>query len=413
MDLSFAFQRVGLAVALGLLVGLQREISESKLAGIRTYPLITVFGALMALMVPQAGGWVVAAGAISVVALLIIGNVMKMRGGIVDPGLTGEMSVLVMYAVGAYLVLGYASVAVAIGAAVALLNYLRDPLHGLVKRIGPRDLAAMMQFVLIALIILPVLPNKAYGPFLVLNPHKIWWMVVLIVAMSLVGYIAYKLFGAHAGALLGGVLGGMVSSTATTVSYSQRTKHVPDAVPLAAVVIMIASTIAFARVMFWMGVAAPGQFRTMAPPMIAMFALMAGLAAIAWFKAPRGDANLPEHENPTQLKGALLFAGLYAAVIFAVAATKHYFGNKGLYPLAIISGLTDMDAITLSASQLVHDGKLAANVGWRLVLLAALSNNVFKAIMAISLAHRSLAPRLILMFGISLVAGIIILFAWP
>lgn len=408
------FQRVAIALALGLLVGLQRERVESKLAGIRTFPLITAAGALAALIsVHLGGGYVVAAGALAVMAAFVVGNVLKMRNGDGDPGLTTEIAGLVMYILGAYCVVGHTAVALVVGGLVALLLHHRDLLHGLVDRIGARDLSAIMQFVLIALVILPILPDRTYGPFQVINPHKIWLMVVLIVAISLGGYVAYKLFGAAAGTLLGGVLGGLISSTATSVSYARRTKDAPDAAPLAAVVIVIASAVSFARVIVEVAVVAPGKLGEMVAPLAAMFVFMSLLAAVAYLTSRRAKADLPEQGNPAELRSALVFGALYAIVILAVAITKHYFGNRGLFVVAVMSGLTDMDAITLSTAQLVHDGRLGPKIGWQVILTASLANTVFKAAVVCSLAHRRLAVRIVVFFALVVAFGLVALFFWP
>lgn len=408
------FQRVAVALALGLLVGLQRERAESKLAGIRTFPLITAAGALAALISMHfGGGWVVAAGAIAVMVAFVTGNLMKMRDGDHDPGLTTEMAGLVMYILGAYCMVGHTAVALVVGGLVALLLHHRDLLHGLVNRIGARDLSAIMQFVLIALVILPILPDRTFGPFRVINPHKIWLMVVLIVGISLGGYVAYKLFGAAAGTLLGGILGGLISSTATSVSYARRTKDAPEAAPLAAVVIVIASAVSFARVIVEVAVVAPTKLGSMIAPLAAMLLFMSLLAAVAYVSGGRDKADLPEQGNPAELKSALVFGALYAAVILAVAITKHYFGNRGLFVVAVVSGLTDMDAITLSTAQFVHDGRLAPKTGWQVILTASLANTVFKAAVVCSLAHRRLAVRILLFFALVVAFGLAALFLWP
>ncbi|MCX6907119.1 MAG: MgtC/SapB family protein, partial [Verrucomicrobia bacterium] len=224
MELQRTFYLLGIALGLGLLVGLQRERSSAaRLAGFRTFPIITVFGTVCALLAQQFGGWVLAAGFLAISAVAFTGCQAKMKLGEPEPSLITEMSILLMYAVGAYLTVGPTAVAVTIGGGVAVLLYLKPQLHGLATKIGEADFRAVMQFVLISLVILPVLPNQAYGPYEVLNPHRIWLFVVFIVAISLAGYVAYKFFGQSAGAMISGVLGGLISSTATTVSYARRT----------------------------------------------------------------------------------------------------------------------------------------------------------------------------------------------
>jgi uncharacterized membrane protein (DUF4010 family) len=409
------FQRLGISLGLGLLVGLQRERVASRIGGIRTFPLITLFGSLCALLSQPFGAWVIAGGALAVAAILVTANLVELREGQTDPGQTTEVAALLMFAVGAYVMVGSMAAAVAVGAVTAVLLQFKDPLHRFVHNIGDQDALAIMQFVLISLVILPVLPDQSYGPgeFKVFNPRKIWLMVVLIVGISLAGYVAYKLLGKNAGTLLGGVLGGLVSSTATTVSYSRRTKHNPGRGSLALVVIMVASTVAFARVIVEIGAVAPQSFGRLAPPLLAMFGFMIVLSLLAWRLAETQIAQLPEQGNPAQFKSALVFAALYAVVLLAVAVARTYFGNRGLYAVGMISGLTDMDAITLSTAQLADQSKVAHATAWKVILLAGLANLLFKGGAVAMLGSRGLLTRIAFWYGAAIAGGAIILLLWP
>lgn len=414
MDNGDVFRALGIALGLGMLVGLQRQRAESRMAGIRTFPLITLLGTVCALLSSSFGGWVVAAGFLTVAVLIAVSNQAKLRSQEEpEPGQTTEAAALLMYGVGAYVAVGNQAAAIVVGGIVAVLLHYREPLHRFVEKMGEKDARALMQFVLIALVILPVLPNRDFGPYGVFNPYDIWRMVVLIVGIGIGGYVAYKMFGQGAGTLLGGILGGLISSTATTVSYARRSKDTPDASTLAALVILIASTVAFARIIAEVAAVAPGILKRVAPPLGAMLLLMIVLSAIAYFRN-RGDAGeMPEQENPAELKSALWFGALYALILYGVAAVKDHFGNSGLYVVAVLSGLTDVDAITLSTANMVEAEKLGADTGWRLILTAALSNLVFKAGTVAALGHRRLLGRIALLFGIALVGGILILFLWP
>ena len=277
------FIQLAVALGLGLLVGLQRERRDPAIAGIRTFALITLFGAVSGMLGKAFGGWVVAVGLIAAAGLVTAGNLTRMHKGEADPGQTTEFTALLMYGIGAWLVVGpRMTEAVVLGGVVALLLHLKEPLHELAGRMGEKDVRAIMQLVLIALVILPLLPDRTFGPYGVLNPYQIWWMVVLIVGLSLLGYVAYKRFGARAGAALGGVLGGLISSTATTVSYARRSKEDPESSRLAALVVVIASAVVFGRVLVEIGVVAPGSFVELAPPIAAMLGVMVALAASVW-----------------------------------------------------------------------------------------------------------------------------------
>lgn len=410
-----AFQVVAIALGLGLLVGLQREHANSKVAGIRTFPLITLLGAITGLLAPTLGGWVLAGGFAGITALIVIANLLRIKSGDSDSGQTTEAAILLMYVVGAYLAIGDKTLAVTVGGLVAVLLHAKGTLHGLVRKIGLEDIKVVMQFVLLSLVILPVLPDQAYGPYQVLNPRDIWLMVVLIVGISMSGYFAYKFFGQKAGTLLGGILGGMISSTATTVSYARRSKESDGASTLAAVVILIASAVAFVRMLVEMAVVAPDKIRELAPPLGAVLLLMLFIIGglFLWSRKKESENALPDQGNPAQLKSALVFAGLYGLVLLASAAAKDHLGDKGLYLVALVSGLTDVDAITLSTSKMVASGRLASHTGWRLILLAALSNLAFKAGLVAFLGDRRLLRQVALLFGITIAGGGLVFWLWP
>jgi uncharacterized membrane protein (DUF4010 family) len=293
---------------------------------------------------------------------------------------------------------------------------MKDRLHGLAGRIGERDFQAIARFILLSLVILPVLPDRAYGPYSVLNPFEIWLMVVLIVGLNLVGYLAFRFWGERRGALVGGVLGGLVSSTATTAGYSRRTRTDPDLLSVAAVVIAVANAVVYARILAEIALVAPGFLATAAGPFAAMLALLVALSAVLWARrtpSTRPEADPRPPDNPSELRAALFFGLLYAVVLLAVAWAKEHFGSGGLYAVALISGLTDVDAITLSTAQLVEAGRVAAGEGWRVILVASLSNFVFKAGIVAILGRGRLLGRIALVFGAALVAGVVILMVWP
>ena len=413
MELAPIYHKLAIALGLGLLVGLQRERTNARLAGFRTFPLITLLGAVCGLLSESFGGWVVAAGLVGLIGLLIVGNLPANRSKEADPGLTSEVAMLVMFAVGALLVVSQTALAITIGGTVAVLLHLKPQMHSFASRIGDRDFKAVMQFVLISLVILPVLPNQFYGPYQVLNPFKIWMMVVLIVGISLGGYLIYKLLGPRAGTLAAGVLGGLISSTATTASYARQRSQSPGATALAAFVITCASAIVFARVLVLIGATAPGFLATASAPISAMLSTVGVLAVWFWSTTRHETTAMLAQENPAELKPALIFAGLYALVLIGTAVARDYLGEGGLYAVAILSGLTDMDAITLSVSQLVSSEKISSDTGWRVILAAAMSNMVFKAAMVAVIGERRLTLRVAAAFAVALAVGGLLLARWP
>jgi len=407
------FIRLAVALGLGLLVGLQREKVDSVIAGIRTFALISLFGAVCAQLAKTYGGWILVVGFLATALLITAGNLVRMQTREAEPGQTTEFAALVVFGLGAWVVTGSMAVPVVLAGAVVVLLHFRESIHGVVDRIGEKDLRATMQFVLIALVILPILPDRDMGPYGVLNPYQIWWMVVLIVGLSLAGYVAYKLFGSGAGTVLAGILGGLISSTATTASFARRSRKTPDLSRLAALVIMLASTVVYGRVLVEIAAVARGRLIDLAPPLAAMLGVCAVVSGAAWLLGRDGDNELPEPGNPAELKAALIFGALYAAVLLAVAFARDRFGTAGLYIVAAISGLTDVDAITLSTGRLVQSSRLDPDTGWRAILLASLSNLGFKAGIVAALGSRALLGRIALLFGAAMVGGGLILWLWP
>ena len=408
------FVQLAVAGALGMLVGMQRERASSAMAGVRTFTLITLAGALCAQLSAAMGDWVLIIGLLGVVAMIIMSNLISLfTEEKPDPGMTTEAAAIVMFLLGALVVVGPVAVAVVCTGAVAVLLHFKDPLHQTIKHIGDKEAHAVMQFVLIALVILPVLPDKTYGPLNVLNPYKIWMMVVLIVGISLVAYAAVNILGSRVGALLAGVLGGLISSTATTVSYARKSREAPEASGLAATIVLIASTIVFGRILVEAAIVAPGVIGDIAPPLLTVAAMMGLLGIISFFLAHRSAPTIPLQGEPSELKTAIVFGALYAVILFAVALSKQYFGETGLYVVAAISGLTDMDAITLSTANLIKAGTLEASTGWRIILVASMANIAFKGWTVIMLGAPALRRHITVSFGLVLLGAAAVLLFWP
>lgn len=407
------FLAVGLALLLGLLVGVQRQLQQHLLAGVRTFALITLLGAICGLLVPVAGGWIVAAGILALSVALVIGNAIAIKQGATHPGITTEVSALVMFAVGALVATGQSELGAAIGVSVAVLLQAKDFLHSLTEKLGEKDVRAIITFALLTFVILPLAPNQTFGPLGVLNPHNIWLMVVLVVGISLGGYLLYKFGGARAGVFLGGVLGGMISSTATTASYAKRTRHAENAAFAAAVVLLIATCVMYVRVLIFVFVVSREQFLAIAPPIAAVLLATALASAILALRSRGATLTIPEQENPTELKFALLFAFIYALVLLLIALAKEFVGDSGLYIVAGISGLSDMDAITLSTARLAHSEEIQPLVAWRTILIAAASNMIAKGMIVASLANARLRRIMFASFGLLTVFVAVVWVVWP
>ena len=408
------FEALGIASLLGLLVGLQREWDRHPLAGIRTFTLITLFGSISALLAQEYGGWIIAASLVAVAGLLITGNWMAENGAEESPsGQTTEIAALVMFGVGAMLVSGFTLPAVVLGGATAVLLHMKDRLQTAIGQLSVTDVRAIFQFVLIALVILPILPNRTYGPFDVLNPYKIWLMVVLIVAISLSGYLAYRMIGVRGGTILGGILGGLISSTATTVSYARQASGNPKAAGTASLVIVIASTIVMVRVGIEVAAVARDMLASLVPPFAVVLVFLVVISGFLYLRMQQAETEPPSHSNPSQMKPAIVFGALYALVLFVVAFFNEQFGSQAIYVAATISGLTDVDALTLSVAELFNQQRVSDGTAWRAILIATMSNLAFKAGAAGVLGGRKLFAIIGPAFAATILLGIAIVVFWP
>lgn len=373
------------AIALGLLMGLERERNPAALAGLRTFALTALFGTLAAhLAAISTQLWLIAVG------LLLVGGMMiaaYMRPVVhrEDPGTTTVAALLLCYGLGVLIWFNEIHLAVILGIATTTLLYFKPELRGISERLSRADLLTILQFALLSLIILPLLPDRNYGPYGALNPYQIWWVVVLIVGIGLAGYAALRSAGQR-GVIVVGLLGGMVSSTATTLAFSRHARSDEAMARIAVVVIVLANLVVLIR----LGVIAA----VLAPTLIsALYPILAGGLAVgglgAWYGFRRLDpqGTMPELPvaNPTELRTALGFAALYAFILLLSAWLSDAVGNRALYAVALVSGLTDVDPISLSSLRLFNLGKLPSMDVANVITLALLANLAFKTTLALSL----------------------------
>lgn len=419
MDAREALSALGVSLGLGLLVGLQRQLADPKLAGLRTFALIAVLGTVCALAGQQFGGWVVAAGLLGVAGATAIGNwIAVTTDRDRDPGLTTEIAVLVMFVVGVISLTGPRSVAVAVGVGVAVLLHAKARLHALAQRLGERDLRAILLFAALTFVVLPVLPNEPYGPYGVWNPWVLWLMVVLVVGISLGGYIAHKFAGGRAGTALAGIIGGLISSTAVTLSFSRRageaegSKGRIGACRAAALAIALASAVLYVRVLVEIAAAGRSLLPVAAWPIGSMLGAALLAAGIVYLRQRSEDGVVTEQVNPTELRSALVFGVLFALVVLAVAWAREEFGGAGIYAVAALSGVHDMDAITLSTARLAHTGGLEPGAAWRAIVLAAIANMAFKTVIAGVFGGAALLWRIAAVFLPAALTGLGFVLFW-
>ncbi|MGZ3798045.1 MAG: MgtC/SapB family protein [Pseudobdellovibrionaceae bacterium] len=405
-------QQFIISISLGLLVGLQREWAESPLGGIRTFSLISLLGTTCALLAEEYSAWIIVGGFTGSIFVMAMGQWKKKTPVAGHSSLVTEFGMLLMFVVGVFIHVKPIWIGVSLAGLVAVILQAKIELHKLAVRLSEKEIRAIMQFVLISLVIFPVLPNQYFGPLKVLNPHEIWLMVVLIVAISLTGYIAYKFLGEKAGTILGGVLGGIISSTATTINYAKQSKGAAIALSQNALVIIIAWTISYVRV-FLEAVLASPRFQTVWAPLGIIFLVSLLSALWLWRKRLEGNTpGMPKQSNPTELKTALIFGVIYSIILLGVAFAKQYYGNSGLRFVAFLSGITDMDAITLSTSRLVAAEKISPSEGWPIIIIALMSNLLFKGGIAGFLGGKEFLKMILIPWLVSLLAGFALLLFW-
>jgi len=394
------------SLAIGLLIGLERERNPSAKAGLRTFALVSLFGTLIALLADKSGStWLLVAGLLAV-AVMIVAAYINAPTENNDPGTTTVTALLICYALGVLVWFGYSKLAVMLAIATTTLLYFKPELQGISQRLTRRDLVSILQFSVLSFVILPILPDQNYGPYEAFNPHQAWMMVVLISGLSLAGYVALRWTGQRYGAPLLGFFGGLVSSTATTLVYARHSKLNDGMLRLSAVVILIASQVVLVRLMVVSGIISPGILKQLAPVM--GLGLLFGLTATLfnWKRLKNsGELPMPETANPTEIHAALTFGLLFVVVLFCSAWLSDVAGSGGLYIVAIVSGLTDVDAIALSSLRLFHMDKLSSVQTVTSISLAFLSNMMFKFGMAASIGGLALAKHLAVGF-LAITAGV-------
>ena len=391
-ELAAPLEAFSTALGIGLLVGMERERRPDSAAGLRTFALVAMLGCLFALLGEKTGGpWILAVGLLVVSVSMIAANFSTLQEEKYR-GFTSEAAIIVTYGLGAAVWFGYSTLAVMIAITTTVLLYFKAELRQFSERMTPKDINSILQFAVLSLVILPILPSQDYGPYNAFNPRQIWWMVVLISGLALSGYLALRIIGARHGAALLGIFGGLASSTATTLMFSRHARDHNELVRMAAIVILIANVMVMIRLGFVSSVVAP----ELVAPIAIVFAcgIVPGvLMALYGWKAlaEAGPLPMPEVKNPTELKTAISFGLLYAVVLLASAWLQDIAGNKGLYIIALASGITDADASVLSTLRLFNLDKIAQGQAVIAVTLALMANLIFKIGLVLSIGGGRLA----------------------
>lgn len=399
------------SACLGALTGLIRQWSEQTgkeagdFAGVRTQTFWAVLGCLGAYAAEVHTPY-----ALPVVLLLVgahlIARTMKEEERYA-PGSTSFVSALLTIFAGALVFWEETKSAILVAATTMVMLGVKQPIHAWTREINAQDIRAMLQFVAISGVILPLVPNRDLGPYGAFNPFSTWLMVVLISGLGFAGYVAIRLIGARAGILLTGLLGGLASSTASTLAFSRRSREEPKMSEHYALAVAAACTVMLPRVLIATGVVN----REFALTLIVPFALMAvpgvGYAGWVWLRRrpERHAGDTPKLGNPLSLSTAIKFAALYSGIAFAVKAIRAEGWTQGLMPLSFVSGLTDMDAISLSVAEDYGTERAAPELATRAVVVAAISNTLLKGGMAVALGSAGLRWRVGMVLGATALAG--------
>lgn len=411
-----------IALLIGALIGVEREKKKERdrvsIGGLRTFILIAEAGALAAWLSERLdSNWLFAAVGGGLVALLVIGYLAETRAIPAgedrdDVGMTTEAAALVTYLLGGATLFGFPEVAVALAIVTSALLALKAPLHGLVRQIGQEDMVAGLKLLFATFIVLPLLPNEPVDPWGALNPYKLWWLVILISGLSLAGYIAVRLLGQRRGTALTGIFGGLVSSTAVTLSFARRTRTGGEAGPdvlanALAVGILLAWAIMFVRVLVEVAVVHLPMLVPVLIPMVAMGAVTAG-ASFHFFRRSgqeEKEERQVELRNPFNLWSAITFGLFFAVILLLVELTREYLPESGIYVVAGLAGMTDVDAITLSMAQYAGEtGRTTLAV--RAVVIAVLSNTVVKCGMVVLLGRGPLRKQIAIATALILATGV-------
>ena len=397
------------SASLGALLGLERQWSGQRenpaadtLAGARTFALWAALGTLCAWFAEQhqAGFFLAGFAGMNVfLALFLYRRAAHDR----DIGLTTGAVGLATYLLGGLVWHGQSKAAVVVTVTMVVLLASKEWLHGLSRKFSRADVYQALQFAAVTGIVLPLVPDHPYGPYGAFNPFKIWLMVVLVSGLGFAGYVAVRIFGEDRGIAMTGLLGGLASSTATTLAMSRQSRAWPETGRVCALAVVLACSVMLGRVALLVGVVSPPLLMRAAPGLI--LTALPGLLFAAWswrhFLRPPGSplSSPSEVRNPLSLRMALQFAILYALVVLLVRWAQTGFGGAGLYAASFFSGLTDLDAISLSLAQMQKSGSVTAEQVVRALLVAAGANSLLKAGMAVALGGPSMRRTVVLVLG--------------
>ena len=408
------FLRFGIALAIGFMIWLQREYAFREkqldlLAGERTFALIALVGALAAMIAD------VFESSFAFLGVLLLVGIFSAIAYFIDAwrghvGLTTEIAILITVLIGALCYWNYLALAAALGIITTVLLSVKIETDRLVSALTREDIYAALQFAVISLVILPVLPKESNlpPPFDVLSPFRIWLMVVFISGINFLGYLAIKFVGTERGIGITGLLGGLVSSTGVTLGFSERSNREHSLAKPFALAIMIAWTVMFARVLVEVGVLNLQLLRLVWIP-IASAGVVGLLYCVYLHLSQRTtEKDTLEFSNPFDLVSAIKFGLLYALILLVARSAQLYFGDTGVYISSLLSGLADVDAISISLAQLSDAGTVSMTVAAQSIVIATITKGAIVIIGGASQLKQALLPGMLLVLITAVVVTFIV-----
>ncbi len=414
MDTFELIERLAVALAIGLVIGIERgwkqreEPEGERAAGLRTHALSGLLGGIWGALAHAGTGAGLLALAIAFSAFTAVITVFRYREMVHEKtfGATTVVAAMLAFALGAFAVMGDVTAAAAAGVAAALLLALKEALHGWLRRLTWQELRAGLVLAAMTVILLPLLPDRELVSWFPVNPREVWLLTILIAALSFAGYVAIRVAGPSLGTLLSGLAGGLVSSTAVTLSMARLARQYPAREKLFAAAIMLASAVMMLRVLVFVGVVNFELAKLIAVP-LALAALAQAATGAVLGNWARDDAPVEEPltlKNPFDLGVVLEFGALLALIMALAKGLAAWAGSKGVFVLAAVSGLVDVDAISLSMARLAPTGLPIASAAFA-VLIAVVANSLSKIGLATTAGGMRLARHLAWGLGAAFVAG--------
>ncbi|MCP1335223.1 MgtC/SapB family protein [Futiania mangrovi] len=407
MDVIQIFERLGLALAIGLLIGIERgwqsrsEASGDRTAGLRTFALIGLLGGALGAAARWSDMMLAAAGFLAVTAVVAVYRYRETaREGTF--GVTTVVAAMLTYGLGVYAAVGNMQAAAAAGVMAAGLLAMKQSLHGFLSRVTWPELRAALLLAAMSLILLPILPDRGMGPYGAINPREVWLLTILIALVSSAGYVAVRVAGTRAGVPLGGLAGGLVSSTAASLSFARMGREAGGPAPLFAGAVVLSGGVMFVRLWIVVSLVRADLAPVLAAPLIAATLVSVGIGAFMVHAHREAEVGALDLKSPFELGFALKFGGLLALVSLLARAAEAEIGAAGLYVLALVSGLADVDAVSLSAAR---STELDAHEVGLAILIAAVANTVAKAVLVRGAGTPEIFWRVAGAWALALAAG--------